>query len=240
MASTLTHNPEKVRQCLRELPTGELICTQHCRIQIPTRYRDAGMAEIGIDTSIYGIFALILDDGSYSVTNILAMVKIRPYKILTVNIDGVAYYEFYFQPNKPVLETIMVVKDAALIYNVLNDFIFHGKMPWFVNYDRSGELLDFADHYAGSGVANNQEAVEFIVSIIARDPKNKLTMYRTTIKTREAALKSKPVIVPLMSVFYSASNTVSKIAGNYFSDGVVSALVNPAQSVEKLESLLRA
>ena len=46
--------------------------------------------------------------------------------------------------------------------------------------------------------------------------------------------------IPLNSVYYAATNTVNKLAGNHFDKGVVSALITPTEEIEHIESLLRA
>ena len=44
----------------------------------------------------------------------------------------------------------------------------------------------------------------------------------------------------LNSVRDSATNTTTKLGGNYYSEGVISALINPSDRVERIESILTA
>lgn len=239
-ALKLTRNPEKVKACLKELPSGQLLVTESCKIQVPKRFEDRDLASIGNDTYIYGIYALILEDGSYTVSNIMAMVKINPFKILEVKIDEVSYYEFYFEANSIMVETTHLVRRNLLMFNVIDEFLFQGNVPWYIEYEDLGKILDTSEFHADSKVGQNFEVTELIASFLARVKENRVQYYRTSIEDYSDLKTNKPVFVALKSVFYSATNTLNKLAGSYFNDGVVSALVTPTQNVERIESLLRA
>jgi hypothetical protein len=51
-------------------------------------------------------------------------------------------------------------------------------------------------------------------------------------------VKKPPVYIPLRSVTYTATNTTNKLAGSYFQEGLVSALVSPSERKERIESIL--
>ena len=91
--------------------------------------------------------------------------------------------------------------------------------------------------HANSDLAENYEIFELLVSAITRYEKDKRIYYRQVLKDNPQAKYS---FIPLKSVYYAASNTLNKLAGAYFSQGVASALVNPTQNVEHVEKLLRA
>lgn len=236
----MVRDAEKVLSVLKELPNDQLFTTQACRIQIPTRFHDRGLAHIDIDNYIFGIFPIILDDGTYAVCNIDAMVKILPYKVLTVNIKDVPYYEFHFEANSVVIANLNLVRRDTLVYNLLEEFVFNGNIPWYLDYEDVGKIFDTSSDYAGININNNYEVLELLASMISRDKKDRTKYYRTTLDTYDDMTKSPPVFVPMKSVFYSATNTMSKLAGNYYNDGVVSALVQPTHEVERLESLIRS
>jgi hypothetical protein len=48
-----------------------------------------------------------------------------------------------------------------------------------------------------------------------------------------------PTFIPFRSPIYGATNTTAKLIGAYFDDSINSALVNPSEKVEGVESLLR-
>jgi hypothetical protein len=230
----------KVLPFLVEVESGQLITKKACKIQIPMRFADCGLAQVGIDTYIYGIYALIMDDGFYAVSNVCTMVKVEPSKTLTVKIDDVQYYEFYFNANDVVIADVNAMKRDLLIFNLMDEFINKGKVPWYYEYNDQGKIFDTSMSHAGSPVNDNLESVELVVSMTARNPED-LTQYYRTVVTDEKFLKEHPPErIPLKSVFYAATNTLNKLAGSYFNDGVVSALVNPTEHVERVEKLLRA
>lgn len=237
--SKMIRDAAKVKACIKELPTGQLLATQACKIQIPKRFEDRGLAVIGNDTYVYGIYALILEDNTYAVSNITAMVKINPYKTLEVKIDEVSYYEFYFEANSILAETVHLVRRNLLMFNVIDEFMFQGNVPWYIEYEDLGKLLDTSEYHADSKVGQNHEVTELIASFLGRVKEDRTKYYRTYIESFSDLKTRPPAFVALKSVFYSATNTLNKLAGSYFNDGVVSALVNPSQSTERIELLLR-
>lgn len=240
MAPGLIRNAERVKASLRELPTGQLVTTRACKIQVPERFSAKGLADIGIDTHVYGIFALIMDDGFYAVSLVNAMMKVEPYKVLTEVVRNVPYHTFYFEAGQVVISNLNLVCRDVLIYSVLDELIFNGKIPWYLQYEDLGKLFDTAKRHASSNVAQNYEVIELIASMLTRVKEDRTQYYRNHLESYEAMVTSPPAFVPMKSVFYSASNTLNKLAGNYFTDGIVSALVNPSTEVQHLEQLLRS
>jgi hypothetical protein len=236
----LIRDAATVTQNLVALDTGELLTKVPTKIHIPVRYTERNLAQIGIDTFIYGIYALIMEDRYYAVSNVNALVQIDPYKVVTEKVDGVEYHAFHFEPHTVLIKNLNVVQRDTLIYDILDEFIFKGKVPWYLGYDDLGRLFDTAQEYAGSNIVRRYEVLELIVGLIARLPEDRSQYYRTQLQSRDELLTRPPVIVPLNSVFWSARNTLSKVAGAYFNDAIVSALVTPTTSTERIESLLRA
>ena len=237
---TLRRDANRVRSCLKELANGQLLCTEACRIQIPTRYADINIAQIGIETHVYGIFALILSDGSYSVTKINAMVHLMPRRTTTVTIENRDYYEFSFEANDVIVASTSLVKRDAMMYNILDEFFFQGKVPWYVNYNDLGTIFDSAKYHAGSNIADSYASIELIASLVSRSEHDLTKYYRSTIADKPDDQLPEPAYNSLNDVFYSATNTLNKLAGSYFKDGVISALVTKTQTVSHLERLLRA
>ena len=157
-----------------------------------------------------------------------------------MKINEVSYYEFYFEANSILIETTHLVRRNLLMFNVLDEFMFQGNVPWYIEYEDLGKLLDTSEYHADSRVGQNYEVTELIASFLARKKDDRTKYYRTVIENFADLKKTPPVFVALKSVFYSATNTLNKLAGSYFNDGVVSALVTPTQNVERIESLLRS
>jgi hypothetical protein len=130
------------------------------------------------------------------------------------------------------------VKTDTLVYRVYNEIIAGGHTPWYLGYAEMARIFDTARYHAGANVGQNHEVTELLISLIARNPKNRHEYYRATIQDMHDLVTNPPVFIPLRSVEYAASNTLNKLAGSYFSRGVVSALVSPSERVERLDALL--
>lgn len=204
------------------------------------RFKDKGLAEVGIQTFSYGFFPIILSTGEYMVISACAMIELCPDKVTTLTIGDVEYYEFHFDKHAAVFKTMDVIKNGAMMFNVFDEFVFLGKVPWYAEYDDIGKLFDTAKLLAGSGVGDFPEAVEFIAAMITRS-KGKLSEYlRILLKDYSQTEADKIAYVPLKSVYYSVGSTLNKIAGSYMQQGIDSAIVAPNTSSGKIEQILRA
>lgn len=235
----LVHDAPKVLACLKEMPDDRLITTKPLKIYIPARFSERGLAQIGVETYIVGIACLVVDDLYYGVTTVNAMWRIEPTSMLKVKVGDEEYYEFFFRAGSTVLSTLNLVKTDTLVYRIFDELITKAKVPRYLGYRELGKILDSAAKHAGTSVGDNHEVTELIVSLIARDPKDRSKYYRSTIKSLHDLVARPPVYIPMRSVQYIASNTTNRIAGSYFKDAVVSSLVQTSERVEAIENLLR-
>jgi hypothetical protein len=235
----LVRDPARVLACLKELPDGRLVTTKGCKIYIPSRFAERGLASISIDTHIVGIYAIVVEDKYYGVSMVNAMIRIDPTSTMKIDIDEEEFYEFEFEPGATVIHSLQLVKTDTLVYKIYDEILAKGRAPWYLGYAELGKLFDTAKKHAGANIGQNHEVTELIVSIIARNAKDRHRYYRTTVKSMDDLQKNPPAIIPLRSVTYAATNTTNKLAGSYFSDGLVSALNHPAEREERIERLLR-
>lgn len=233
-------NADKVLSNLVTSKSGQVLTKLPCSIEVPARFMDVGLGQIGVDTFVLGCFAIILEDNTYAVMNVNSLVELDPYKTETVKRDGVDYYQFSFEAKQVMIKTTSLVKRDTLMFNIFDEFDFKGKIPWYMGYEDLGKLFDTAKDYANSNVANNQEVIELLASMITRHKKDRSKYIRVSISNYKDINIANTEFVPLKSVFYSVNSTVNKLAGSYFADSVTSALVNPTEKVEKIESILRA
>lgn len=229
----------KVRDCLQILEDGRTVAKRECKIYIPSRFSERGLAEIGIENHIVGIFAIVVDDKYYGVSNMCVMVKIDPNAMLKVKINGVEYYEFIFKPGATVIKSNECVKVDTLVYRIYDEIISKGRVPWYMSYSDLGKIFDTAKSHAGANIGQNSEVTQLIVSMISRNSDDKNKYYRTAINSLDDLKNNPPAYIPLRSVIYAATNTTNKMAGSYFSVGVVSSLVSPADRTERIEAILR-
>jgi hypothetical protein len=235
----LVHNPEKVHAYLKELDDNRLVTTKGCKIYIPTRFAERNLASIGIETHIVGIAAVVVEDSYYGVLLVNAMTRIEPTSTLKVMVGDDEYFEFTFEAGSTVIASTQLVKTDTLTFRIYDEIIAKGRAPWYMGYTELGHLFDTAKYHAGANIGTNHEVTELIVSMIARDPEDRTKYYRQTVKSKDDLKKRPPAIIPLRSVQYSATNTVNKLAGSYWNDALVSALVSPAGRTERIEELLR-
>lgn len=237
--SNLTRDASKVQEILIEQKDGSVLTSKNCSILIPSRFSQRGLAEIGVDNYIIGICAIVVDNKYYSVMSVCAMLKIEPTEVLKTKINGVEYLNFVFPAGTKVISTTDLVKTDTVVYRIYDEIISKGRVPWYLNYDDLGKIFDTAKLHAGANIGLNSEVTELIISMISRDPKNKVNYYRTSITDPEYVQRHPPAYIPLRSVIYAATNTTNKLAGSYFATSVVSALVAPADRSERIELLLR-
>ena len=213
-----------------------IITKTGCQIVFPERFVKIGLAELSVVTYVYGIYALVLPDGIYSVCNINAMMRVMPDRVEKIKFTDGMYYQLTFNPASVVIASTKLVKNESLIYQVFNELIFHGKIPWYFTYADLGKLFDTSDKHAGSNVNSNLAVIELMISILARDPKDHNRLFRLI----ASDVNDVPDFIALDNVYYATAGTLNKIAGNRFSKGVVSALVQPNEDISKIEEILRA
>lgn len=228
-----------VIKTFKEMPDGSVKTLTGCRIFIPKRFVDKGIAEIGSENYTLGLFPLVTPDNKYMFFNAIAYVYLNPSEFKNCTIDGIEFIEFTFEPNTVVIKSMNLVQKDTLVYAVFNDFISNGNIPWYINYDDAGTILDTATTIAGTSIGENPETIEILISSISRLSSNKNEDFRKSLKTIADVEKNKPAYVPLKSVTYSVRNTTNKLAGAYFDEGITSALINPTIKPDTIGTILR-
>jgi hypothetical protein len=240
MFSSLTRDAQRVTETLEELPDGRLITKRGCKIYIPSRFAEQDLAILGVNNYIAGIFAIVVDDLYYGVSTVNAMINIEPTDTNKVKIGDDNYIEFVFAPGSTVFKSVNLVKIDILTYKIYDEIFSKGRVPAYIDYNDLGGIFDTAKYHANANLGTSGEVTELIASMISRDPENKNKYYRTVVKELSDVRDKPPAFIPLRSVAYAATNTTTRLGGSYFDKGVVSALVNPSDRVERIESLLKA
>jgi hypothetical protein len=208
-------------------------------IHVPVRFAEVGLAELSGRTYVFGLIPIIdAASGEYGVLNACTMVELSPSKVLKTVVKDEEYYELHFYAGGVVITDMNCVKKDTLPYSIIDEVIFKGKVPWYVDYVDLGKIYDTARIYANSNVGESSETVEFIASLMYRSEANRTVYAREIMKGYDE--HDKMAYIPLKSVIYAANNTLNKLTGSYFKDGVNSAIVNPTKKVEAIESILRA
>lgn len=233
-------NAVKVLAALSDVPDKPVIAKAALTIQFPVRFGEIGLAKIGTNSYVYGLFAILLETGDYALCNVNAYVELGAAAVELITIDDTQYYQFQYQKGDIVFKTKELVCRANLIYRAIEEFVFKGKIPWYVGYEDMGKIFDTAKKHARTSAEILPSVVEFMAGYIGRDKTDRIKYIREVGKDYKDFTQAKMAWVPMRSVYWSAPGTVNKLAGAYFSDGITSALVNPSERTEKIESILRA
>lgn len=234
----LKRDPKKIHAALKQLDDGRLITLKTLKIYIPCRFAERNLAVIGLETRIVGIYAIVDEENNYGVSLVNAMMEITPTSTIKITINGNEYYEFTFDKGSVILPSVDLVKIDTLVYNIYDEIIAKGHVPWYLEYNDLGRIFDTAMKHAGARVGDNHEVIELLISMISRDKVNRHKYYRQVIESLEDLKTNPPAFIPLRSVIYNATNTTNKLAGSYLQEGMVSALVTPSTRQEHIEQLL--
>lgn len=235
----LTRDADKVKAQLRELPDASVVTLHGCKIYVPARYVEQGLAFIGNENYIFGMYAMVVGDTYYAVSNACTLLHIHPSGTGTVRCDEVDYYEFSFDPGTTVFTTVNVVKDDVLPYKMYKEFVEMGKVPCYFDYVDCANMFTSVPHYCGVDLGANEAIVSAIGSSICKNPKDLTQPYALILKNIADRHRQPFTIVPFRDVQFGATNTTAKIMGSYSDQALTSALVNPSQRSEGIEEGLR-
>lgn len=238
--SELTKDIDKVKQNLVKLEDKSMVTKGELKIYYPTRWLERGLAITGIDDIVLFCLLLVVDDKYYATINVNAKVRLEPYRVETVLINGDAYQELYFPKGSTVTKSLSLIKQDTLTYYIYDEFMSKGRIPFYLDYSIAGKLFDTAKKHAGANIGSDFEVTELIISLQARSLHDRTIYFRQSIKSMEDINKHLYVWTSLKNVRDSATNTTTRLGGSYYSEGVVSALINPSERVEQVESILMA
>lgn len=238
--SNLKHDKEYILSILHDdKDSNTTRVKEDCSIIIPAKFTETNLASLGADNYIVGIFAIV-SNGKYSTMICNAMVMIEPSLINDIEIDGDAYLEFVFPKGTTMIKNMNVVRQNTITYRIFDYFIANARIPWYLSYNQIAKIFSSARDYADANIGFNHETDELLASIIARNSKDRTVYYRQIATSDNDSPPIKPKYVSLKNIAYSATNTMAKLSGNYFTDGTISALVTPTERVETMDRLLRA
>ena len=234
----LKRNPAAVHADWVKLDDGRIITKKGCKIMIPARFEERGLAYLGVENYICAMMTIVMETGEYGISATNAMMNIDPTDTERVTIEGSDHLVFTFMPGSTVVKTSALVKDATLVGKIFAEMVSMGNLPWYYNYSDSGAIFRSSGKYAGSGVGENTENVEMLMSLIGRSAEDKTVYYRSTLNDQGKS-STGLAIVGLRDVVYAPSNTVNRLAGSYLDVGIVASLNNPTERMESTERVLR-
>lgn len=218
----LKRDSSKKNQLIKKVDNS-LIAIKPLQIHIPFRYQAAKLAKVGKEFYSVGIFAIVSGD-SYMVSNVTSMINLTPDSLYSEKINDDEYYILHFDAGSTIIPRLDLVVDDEVAYNVYDEFIGKAKIPWFCNYEDVGKCMADIHHYSGITLSSTNAVIELLVASIARDKDDSKVYYREVISSIEEQETNPPVILPFRSVIVGTTNTMGKLIGSYFDEGLVSAL----------------
>lgn len=203
----------------------KMIALRDLTIHIPFRFIPAKLADIGDRIMVAGVYAIISGD-RYTVANFPAMQEITPSSITTVTIGDDDYYVFGFSKGEVISPRMDVVVDDNISYYVFDEFLGKAKLPWYFTYEDLGKCLAKAKQFGDINLASNNIPFEIIAATISRDRKNVKRYYREIADSMLTQVTNPPRIVPFRAIIENTTNTMGKLFGSYFDEGLVSALTH--------------
>lgn len=229
----------RVHKALERTAEGSFIALKPLKVYIPSRFPQRDLAIFEEEITFVGICAIVLDDTYYMASQVCAPFRSEPTLVNSAVIDDVEYIEMHFEVGDRVICSDELVMIDNLLYRIYDEIIAKGRVPWYVDYAELGGIFKTSLKHAGVRVGRTPTVLEIISSAICRDSSDLRKYYRQVVETYEDIRVSPPTIIPLRNVSYGATNTIAKLTGSRFDEGMTSAIVNPGDRVERTEMILR-
>jgi hypothetical protein len=232
----LVRDPSKVHVHLKELEDGSVITTKGCTLVCPARFRDKKLVSIDSDVYVLGIFMIVVEGRYYAVSSTNAMMRIDPSTMNDIYIDGVPHLEFVFEPGSIVIANTNLIVDGNILFYIFEELISRGNVPVFFGYDDLINLFETSIKHAGVRLSSTPTILHMLLSMVARNPDDLNQFYRQIV---DGTNTDKVKYIALHSTTHGANNTTARLLGAHFSDNLTSALVNPSDREENIETILR-
>lgn len=239
---TIVRKASVIHEALEEVVSGEntmLVAKKQCKIYIPKRFHERELASIGQEIYIPAIYCITIDDKYFGVSSACARMKITPDVINIVDVFGEPNYEFTFEKGSIVTPNVMLVKKDTYVYQIYAELISRANVPWFFNIVDMARVMETCSYHGNINLSPSNIAFEIIVSTMARNAKDRKQYYRHIVESIYDLKNPNPVYLTSKDVIYGTTNLTAKLMGAYLDDGIVSALVNPSEKVEPIETALR-
>lgn len=233
--SKLSHDKAKVSSAL-VYKDQAIVAKSACKIMIPSSYFDSGLAVFDPEVFSLAVFAIIVEDRYYSFSMVTSMMRLTPTDRYEIMVGDDAYTIFEFDKGATITPNRQLVMRDTLIYNTWQLFINQASRPWFITEEHISELFEEAKKWTGVQLGGNPAILQTVIATTTRNAANLDQQYRHALIEEPAAASE---AVPLRSIIFGPSNTLSRTNGPYFSEGLPTALVNQSDRSEPLEEMIR-
>ncbi len=230
---TLKHNPEAIINCFR-VKDNCTIATDDLKIIFPERFVNKELAILDESVKVVGIYAIVDSKGNYAAntTPIYQNIEIAMIDDIMCD-DGKVYKELTIEKDSIVIANNDLIKSDNLIGDIYDELLIKGNVPWYLDYDTVPRVFAETRKYCNNRIGDDRMVFEILVSAIARgDDKTEYFRHSKDIKGGNVNW------LPLNNIYYSYSNTGSKLVGAYYGYGVSSAIINKETSSTSLEKSL--
>lgn len=234
----LIRDKEIVFKALKEID-NKLIAIKPIKIYVPEYYFSSQMGIMDNIVKTCAIFAIVVDDKYYAVSKACALMELTPDGSHIVEINKEKYYEFTFLEHSVICPNLNLIRVSTLVYRIYTNIIAKGHISWFLSYEDLATLFDTASSHGNANLRADSSLLELIPSSMARQKEDKSKYYRHDPRLLDLKFNIRPTFIALRSVSYSATNTLARLAGGYFNEGLTSSLVNPSDESQTLETILR-
>lgn len=238
----LIRNSKRVLKAWRyDNKANVIVAAEPCRIMFPKHYVDGG--KLGLmenNILVVAIFAIVVEDKYFAVSNAAAQMPLSPDSVNTVTIDDAEYYELSWDKDSIICPNTKLVKNKDIAYEINSEFVKKGKTPWYMNALDLISLTNTFEEYAGVNLGVSETELGIQTAARMRQPENRTRFIREKFKTQDDLENMPSAIIPLRSIGGGASNTNARIIGSYHNEGIVSSLVNTTEKVEAIEEFLRS
>jgi len=221
-----------------DLENQVLVAKERLELMVPEHYFNGKLGTIDEDWRVAGIVAWIVD-GHYGVSLVNSMISLSPEETTIVKVDDVNYFHFTWTTGALITKNFNLPQQKSLVFEIYDEIVAKGKQPWYVKHLDRAELFYSAPKFAGVDLRSSQSMQSIFCSSCMRDPRDRSKPARESFETQDDYMNAEIDVIPLRSVAFGADNAASRLLGSYLSTGVVSELVNPSETVEEIETLLR-
>lgn len=205
----------------------------------PTRYMNNKLGSFDDKFNVVGFICFRNPaTGIFGLTKICALVPITPDEINVMKIDEVEYYRLVCYRGSIICPNTNLVERQVLAYEIYNEFVSKHRLPPYFDAVDDAKVLDTLPSYCGVSLPVNRAITRVYPATTTRWADDIMIPLREKYKKQSDVFAMQGEYTSLNSVSFGATNTFSRLNGNYMADGLDSALANPSQSVETVEQIV--
>lgn len=217
----------------------KVLAKTDCQIVVPVRYESKQMLILGQMVLCVGVYGLV-SQGKFCCDLTLAKMPLKPSSISVEKLeDDDDYYIFSFKKGDVMIDNIELVKEDTLVYRIFDDIHAKGNVPWYISPTALAKLFVTAQEHGNINLVSSNASFELIAATMTRIQKDLTKYFRHYAKSLDDPANPDYEFVPLTSVAYGTTNTITRLLGNYRDEGVTAALVHPTETLEPVEKMLR-